>query len=175
MHACIISKEENPELEKVLKVSAALFSYFLSSYLDISPWDCWCVILLMGIIYHRLYRLRLRSLYSLCTDLPCHAKIGPPPKIGPVGLILAGKSAKTGPPDHFCCQTWSGRTDFGCQKWSPLAKISPPWRTDFGKKLSAKIGPPSKWHSYSCAHMATWMQLLYLAMHGYLASLYPII
>ena len=37
-YACIFSKEENPELEKALKVSAALFSYFLSSYLGISPW-----------------------------------------------------------------------------------------------------------------------------------------
>ena len=80
-----------------------------------------------------------------------------PPKIGPAGLILAEKPAKTDPPGPLLLP-----------KWSPLAKISPPWGTDFGKKLSAKIGPPSKWHSYSCAYMATWMQLLYVAMQGYL-------
>ena len=57
---------------------------------------------------------------------PVTPKSGPP-EIGPAGLILAEKPAKTGPPDHF----W-------CQNWSPLAKISPPC----GKKLSAKIGPP---------------------------------
>ena len=100
-----------------------------------------------------------------------------PPKIGQAGLILAGKSAKTGPPDHFCCQTWSGRTDFGCQKWSPLAKIrQSPIGDRFWQKIICQNRSPSKWHSYSCAHMATWMQLLYhLAMHCYLASLYPII
>ena len=33
--------------------------------------------------------------------LACHAKIDSP-KIGPAGLILAEKPAKTGPPDYFC-------------------------------------------------------------------------
>ena len=46
-----------------------------------------------------------------------------PPKIGPAGPILVEKLV---PPDHFCCQNWSGRTDFGSQNWSPFAKISPP-------------------------------------------------
>ena len=46
-----------------------------------------------------------------------------PPKIGPAGPILAEKLV---PPDHFCCQNRSGRTDFGSQNWSPFAKISPP-------------------------------------------------
>ena len=82
-----------------------------------------------------------------------------PPKIGPARLILAKISAKTGPPRPLVPS---------CQNQSP-------WGTNFGKKLSAKIDPPSKWHSYSCVYMATWMQLLYLAMHGYLASLHPII
>ena len=38
-----------------------------------------------------------------------------PPKIGLAGLILAEKPAKTGPPDHFCCQNRS-----------PLPKLVPP-------------------------------------------------
>ena len=46
-----------------------------------------------------------------------------PPKIGPVGPIFAEKLV---PPDHFCRQNWSGRTDYGNQNWSPFAKISPP-------------------------------------------------
>ena len=53
LYACIISEEENSELEKALKVSATPFSYFISSYLNISPWDWWYVILLMGIIYQK--------------------------------------------------------------------------------------------------------------------------
>ena len=99
-----------------------------------------------------------------------------PPKIGPAGLILAGKSAKTGPngplllpnlvrPDRF----WLPKMVPSCQNQSPMGDR-------FWQKIIRQNRSPSKWHSYSCAHMATWMQLLYhLAMHGYLASLYPII
>ena len=78
-------------------------------------------------------------------------------------------------------QNRSGRTDFGrktCQNWSPrttfaaktgpagpilAAKISPPLPksvprgTDFGKKLSAKIGPPQ---SGTLIHARAWL-------HGY--------
>ena len=61
------------------------------------------------------------------SDLACHAKIGPP-KVGPAGPILAEKFAKIGPPDHFCCQNRSGRTNFAspaklvplCHFYSPL-------------------------------------------------------
>ena len=73
-----------------------------------------------------------------------------PPKISPAGPILAEKLV---PPDHFCYQNRSGRTDFGCQNWSPLAKICPPWGTDFGKSSSAKIGSPTKRYDYLCAWM----------------------
>ena len=55
-----------------------------------------------------------------------HGSVTPksvPPKIGPAGPILAEKLV---PPDYFCCQNWSGRTNFGSQNWSPFAKISPP-------------------------------------------------
>ena len=83
----------------------------------------------------------------------CHAKIGPL-KIGLAELILAEKHAKTGLSDHFCCQNWSGQTDFGCKNWSPYAKISPPMGTYFGKKLSAKIGHPHK------------VALLFMRVHG---------
>ena len=55
------------------------------------------------------------------------------------GPILA---EKTVPPDHFCCQYWS-----------PLAKTCPPWGTDFGKNLSAKIGSPTKRYNYLRAWM----------------------
>ena len=49
-----------------------------------------------------------------------------PPKIGLAGPILAKKTAKSGPPDHFFCQNQSGRTNFGNQNWSPLANFGPP-------------------------------------------------
>ena len=65
-----------------------------------------------------------------------------PPKIDPAGLILAKKSAKTGPLDHFCCQNWSGQTNFGCQKWSSLAKISPHGGPILAKNYLPKSVPP---------------------------------
>ena len=45
-----------------------------------------------------------------------------PPKIGGTGLILAEKLV---PPDHFCCQYWSGQIDFGSQIGPPLLKSIP--------------------------------------------------
>ena len=57
----------------------------------------------------------------------CHAKITPPLKLVRPDRFWQKNLPKPVPPDHFCCQNWSGRTNFGCQKWSPLAKISPPW------------------------------------------------
>ena len=60
------------------------------------------------------------------------------------------------PPDHFCCQNWSGRTNFGCQNQSPLAKISPPGDR-FWQKSICQNRSPTKWHSYSCACMAAWI------------------
>ena len=77
-----------------------------------------------------------------------------PPKIGPAGLIWQKICQNQSPPDYFCCQNWSCWTNFGCQKWFPLAKISPPWGTHFGKKISAKIGPPQ---SGTLIPVRTWL------------------
>ena len=74
-YACIISEEENHELKKALKVSATVFFIkdFISSCLDISPWDCWYVILLMGIICQKTSRMSaisflfVRSLKEKCS------------------------------------------------------------------------------------------------------------
>ena len=57
-----------------------------------------------------------------------------PLKIGPAGPILSAKNGS-------------------------LLPESVPHGGLILAKLSAKIGPPSKWHSYSYAYMATWMQL----------------
>ena len=70
----------------------------------------------------RVYKILL-SLHNSSYDIAnaccgCPAGKGPvtpksvPPKVGPAGPILAEKFAKIGPPDHFCCQNRSGRTDF---------------------------------------------------------------
>ena len=102
-------------------------------------------------------------------------------------------------------QNWSGRTDFGrktCQNRSPrttfAAKIGPAEIGPAGPILAAKNGPLlpksvlhgglilakiicQNWSPLKVAllflhiYMATWMHLLYLAMHGYLASLHLII
>ena len=66
---------ENHELKKALKVSATVFFIkdFISSCLDISPWDCWYVILLMGIICRKTSRMSaisflfVRSLKEKCS------------------------------------------------------------------------------------------------------------
>ena len=42
-----------------------------------------------------------------------------PPKIGPAGPILAEKLAKTGPPDHFCCQIGPEGTILSTETGSP--------------------------------------------------------
>ena len=80
-----------------------------------------------------------------------------PPKIGPAGLILAEKLAKTGPPDHFCCQNWSGRTDFGCQKGPLLSKSVP----HGGPILAKNICQLPKLVPLKVA-------LLFLRVHGYM-------
>ena len=46
-----------------------------------------------------------------------------------------------GPRDQLLLSKPVPRTDFGCQNWSPLAKISPPGGPNLAK-VSAKIGPP---------------------------------
>ena len=70
--------------------------------------------------------------------------VGPLPQevashISPIGVISKGmsrqnqsgrtdfgkKPAKSGPPDHFCCQNRSGRTNSGSQNWSPLPILVP--------------------------------------------------
>ena len=48
-----------------------------------------------------------------------------PPKIGLAGPILAEHFAKIGPLDHFCCQNWSGWTNFGSQTGPPLPILVP--------------------------------------------------
>ena len=88
-----------------------------------------------------------------------------PPKIGPAGLILAEKPpAKIGPPGPLLLP-----------KMVPSGRNQSPMGDRFWQKIIYQNWSPSKWNSYSCAYMATWMQLLYVAMHGYLASLHPII
>ena len=70
-----------------------------------------------------------------------------PPKIGPAGLILAGKPAKIGPPGPLLLPKlirpdlfWLPKMVPSCQNQSPMGDRF--GGTDFGKKLSAKIGPP---------------------------------
>ena len=73
-YACIISEVENAELEKALKVSAiVILQDFKSSYLNISLWDFWYVILLMGIICQKtsqmsaIWFLFVRNLKEKCS------------------------------------------------------------------------------------------------------------
>ena len=73
-YACIISEVENTELEKALKVSAiVILQDFKSSYLNISLWDFWYVILLMGIICQKtsqmsaIWFLFVRNLKEKCS------------------------------------------------------------------------------------------------------------
>ena len=68
---------------------------------------------------------------------------------------MAEKPAKTGLPDHFCCQNWSSCTNFGCQNWSPLPKSVPHGGTIL-VKLSAKNGPPQ---SGTFIHACTWLYM----------------
>ena len=107
--------------------------------------------------------LAIATLYCTChcwpkiSDVSFLRAVTPksvPPKIGSAGLILAKNLPKPIPLDHFCCQNWSSWTNFGCQKWFPLAKVSPPWGTDFGKKLSAKI---SSLQSGTLIPVRTWL------------------
>ena len=86
------------------------------------------------------------------------------------GLILAGKSAKTGPPGPLLLPNLVRPDQFWLPKMVPSCQNQSPMGDRFWQKIICQNRSPSKWHSYSCAHMATWMQLLY-----HLASLYPII
>ena len=69
-----------------------------------------------------------------------------PPKIGPAGLILAEKPAKTGPPDHFCCQNWSSIGPAGpilAAKNGPLLpKLIPHGGPILAKNYLPKSVPP---------------------------------
>ena len=50
--------------------------------------------------------------------------------------------AKSGSPDHFCCQNRSGRTNFGGQNWSPLP-ISVPQGGRFWQEVICQNRSPS--------------------------------
>ena len=57
-----------------------------------------------------------------------------------IGRILEHCSVTLVPLDRFWQKNWS-RTNFGSQKWSSLAKISPPRGTKFGKHIASYAVP----------------------------------
>ena len=71
-----------------------------------------------------------------------------PPKIGPTGLILTKKPAKSGPLDHFCCQNQSGRTNFGSQNWSPLPILVPQVDRFWQEVICQNWSPPIYYFLY---------------------------
>ena len=92
-----------------------------------------------------------------------------PPKIGLAGLILAEKPAKIGPSGPLLLPKLVQPDRFWLPKMAPSCQNQSPKGDQFWQKLSAKIGPPSKWHSYSFVYIATWMQLLYF-IYAWLSS-----
>ena len=74
------------------------------------------------------------------------------------------------PPDHFCCQNWSGRTNFGCQNQSPGGPI-------LAKNYLPKSVPHKVALLFMRVHGCMDIAIItgYLASYGYLYSLHPII
>ena len=99
-----------------------------------------------------------------------------PPKIGLARLILTEKPAKTGPPGPLLLPKLVRPDRFWLPKMIPSCQNQSPMGDQFWQKnYLPKSVPPQSGLLFLRAYMATWMQLLYLAMRGYLASLHPII